>query len=771
MNGNSTYNTSGFIPVEQNQTYTYTYGTPVGIDRNMPFLAAFDSNKNLISTAGTKNVSKYTVPNQVAFIRISCLASNFNKDNPTVMLYKGTTIDKYYPYYSFTTVKNSALDLDTTLLRDGAPADAGAVGKALENININTDKTLTESDKPADAKVVGDNISDLKSALNDATAGITAKLTKIESNNYAKSDSDVTAGYVSKDGAVVSTTSYWYTDKIPVAEGDEVRIYAFEYGAFTVKYMRFVCAYNSENQAVSASGTENVSVYTVPSGVTSIVITSSGTAENVTQLMITRNYVATVYEPYFVPYYIASEDFVKNVLDNYEIPEVSVDGYNLIKIAENGVGAYYASGNTLTFNASYDSYHYAIIPVEKNSRYYVSISPRWWVLTDDDNNVLASGVGFNPYTKRYIDTGNATKFYYTIDNGTWNNETTYGVRFAIIVSKSNTGSGSCDNVRKPEWLNGLSQRMCDSKYAFAFNRARLKFTKNANKKFYFKNLLALDSNYAYVGIDAMSIEGITKDYISITYTSVGEKSMVGYVYDVNLSLVEQQSDIKVGVADDNLSNCSALVIGDSTVEQNIMTQKMLDAFTAKNKTLTLLGTRGTAPNLHEGRSGWSAKQYCTQSTDNPFYNNGFDFSHYMTAQEYSAVDFVVLQIGINDLYNVNLADSDDKIVETMGYVCSMIDSILAWNASQKIIINLPTPVNPNYTGDYMYVKRNVFVRYNAQMLLEITKYNIANVRPSDTFVILDPESDISDNVHPTTVGYEKMANEVVNQINCWQNNV
>lgn len=452
-----------------------------------------------------------------------------------------------------------------------------------------------------------------------------------------------------------------------------------------------------------------------------------------------------------------------------DLTDVTVDGYNLIKIAEHGVGAYYANGSRLVYEPSYTGYHYAIMPVEKNSRYYVSINPRWWVLTDDNDAVLSSGAGFNPFTKRYIDTGNATKFYYTIDNGTWNNETTYGVRYALIVSKSNTGSGSRDNVSKPEWLNGLSQRMFDSKYAFAFNRTRLKFTKNANKKFYFKNLLALDSNYAQVTTDAISTESVTKDYISITYTSTGEKAIVGYVYDANLSLVEQQSDIRVNVANDNLSDCSALVIGDSTVKQNVMTQKMLDAFTARDKTLTLLGTRGTAPNLHEGRSGWSAKQYCTQSENNPFYNNGFDFSHYMTAQGYSAVDFVVLQIGINDLYNISIHNSDDKIAETMGYVCTMIDSILAWNTSQKIIVNLLTPINPNYTGDYMYAKRNIFVRYNAQMLLEITKYNIANVRPSDTFAILDPESDISDNVHPNATGYEKMALEVVNQINCWQN--
>ena len=448
---------------------------------------------------------------------------------------------------------------------------------------------------------------------------------------------------------------------------------------------------------------------------------------------------------------------------------VTVDGYNLIKIAEHGVGAYYASGSKLTFNASYTTYHYAIMPVEPNSRYYVSNNPRWWVLTDDNDTILSSGTGFNPTTKKFIETGNATKFYYTIDSNSWNSEATYGRQFAIIVTKSNNGSGSLDNVSKPEWLSGLSQRMCDSRYAFAFPRIKALFTLNAVKKYYLKNLLALDSNYVTITVDSRFVHERTKEYLALKFTSTGENSIWANIYDNNLSLVEQQSKISAIVKSDNLSNCSALVIGDSTVAQNTMTQKMLDTFTAKDKTLTLLGTMGTAPNLHEGRSGWSANQYCTQSENNPFYNNGFDFSHYMTAQGYSEVDFVVLQIGINDLYNSSMVASDDKIAETMGYVCTMIESILAWNSSQKIIVNLLTPVNPNYDGYPMYFKRNIFVRYNARMILELTKYAYANVRPSDTFAILDPEADISDNVHPNATGYEKMALEVVNQINCWQN--
>lgn len=463
---------------------------------------------------------------------------------------------------------------------------------------------------------------------------------------------------------------------------------------------------------------------------------------------------------------------VKSDLTDVEanLEEVTVDGYNLLKDAENGVGAYYASGSTLTYAPSYTGYHYAIVPVDPNSRYYVSASPRWWVLTDDDNNVLSSGTGFNPFTKKFIDTGNATKFYYTIDNASWNNEINYGSKFALIIAKTNNGSGTFVVDKKPKAISGLTQRMSKNRYAFSVPRSRVMLTVGINQKWFYKNALALDSNTCT--IDGGIYTNPEPDGVAFNISSPNANgAFVARAYDQNLALVEQQSQIKLIAKTDNVMDCSALAIGDSTVAQDKMTRSMLNAFADRNKTLTLLGTQGTSPNNHEGRSGWSAKQYCTQSANNPFYNNGFDFSYYMTNQEYSSVDFVVIQLGINDLFNAygNFEDSDTAIDTTLGYLCDMINSILSWNASQKIIINLLTPVNPTWNGYPMMLIRNIFVRYNAKALLELTKYSLDNVRVSNCHLILDPYNDISDTVHPKDAGYEKMGLEVVSQINCYQN--
>jgi lysophospholipase L1-like esterase len=50
-----------------------------------------------------------------------------------------------------------------------------------------------------------------------------------------------------------------------------------------------------------------------------------------------------------------------------------------------------------------------------------------------------------------------------------------------------------------------------------------------------------------------------------------------------------------------------------------------------------------------------------------------------------------------------------------------------------------------------------------------TLYGDTKVRPTYCHLILDPATEIRDDVHPTADGYNKMGLEVVNQINCWQN--
>src|SRR5690606_25630962 len=56
---------------------------------------------------------------------------------------------------------------------------------------------------------------------------------------------------------------------------------------------------------------------------------------------------------------------------------------------------------------------------------------------------------------------------------------------------------------------------------------------------------------------------------------------------------------------------TALIIGDSQVAAGRITQTMLDLAGADVHDLALVGTRGTAPNLHEGRGGWRVDDYTT----------------------------------------------------------------------------------------------------------------------------------------------------------------
>lgn len=56
---------------------------------------------------------------------------------------------------------------------------------------------------------------------------------------------------------------------------------------------------------------------------------------------------------------------------------------------------------------------------------------------------------------------------------------------------------------------------------------------------------------------------------------------------------------------------SLLVIGDSLINAGVITQTLLDIAAADVMGITLLGTRGSPPNWHEGRGGWSVNDYCT----------------------------------------------------------------------------------------------------------------------------------------------------------------
>lgn len=262
----------------------------------------------------------------------------------------------------------------------------------------------------------------------------------------------------------------------------------------------------------------------------------------------------------------------------------------------------------------------------------------------------------------------------------------------------------------------------------------------------------------------------------------GNNAYLWNLYDSLLNLVKIEANTGYGYARNckalNLQNCSLLCIGDSTVDHDVMTAKIKSFFEENGKTVTLLGTLGDGQgtgNNNECRAGWTTSDYFTDKqyngVVNPFYNPSsqtFDFSYYMNNQGYTSVDFVVIQLGINDLYNFD----DTKIIPTWENVNAMIDSILSYNQSTKVLLNLPTTPNADWSKHFVFepLYRNRVIRYCDYAITKTKElYPKSKVRVSYNHLILNPNTDIRDNVHPTKDGYEKMGLEVCNQINCWQN--
>ena len=255
------------------------------------------------------------------------------------------------------------------------------------------------------------------------------------------------------------------------------------------------------------------------------------------------------------------------------------------------------------------------------------------------------------------------------------------------------------------------------------------------------------------------------------------------IYDKNLRILDTFVGAGYGnpiaITNENLpDSCSVLVIGDSTVDHDKVTGKMLSYFKEKGKTLNLLGTLGEKNNplnKNEGRAGWSTKKYLENGTYddvvNPFYNPNtktFDFSYYMNNQGYNSPDYVVVQLGINDLYLVTEPDYD----AIWNALKTIIDSIRTFDNAIKIIVNLPTTPNSNQNKHSVFepLYRNRVITYNSIAIKNIqNQYGSNKVRVSYCHLILDPDTEIRDNVHPTDAGYEKMGMEVINQINNWHN--
>lgn len=181
-------------------------------------------------------------------------------------------------------------------------------------------------------------------------------------------------------------------------------------------------------------------------------------------------------------------------------------------------------------------------------------------------------------------------------------------------------------------------------------------------------------------------------------SDIGEKTISIKIYKNNFNNFKQnpvaEKTIKIKVVENKTLTTSknAIFIGDSLTDYNVFQKEVKNMF---GDNFNLLGTRGTAPYNHEGRSGWTAQDYFKESRDgveNAFYNpttNTFDFSYYMnTNYPSSTIDVVNIFLGTNNGYSSGIIENQ---------LMQMVNSIHNYNPN--IVVTIMTAHLPAYTND------------------------------------------------------------------------
>ena len=248
------------------------------------------------------------------------------------------------------------------------------------------------------------------------------------------------------------------------------------------------------------------------------------------------------------------------------------------------------------------------------------------------------------------------------------------------------------------------------------------------------------------------------------------------IYKNNKILISKT--INIQVASEISKTLTGLFLGDSTTAHGFYTKNFKVICNNSNISVNFLGTRVSGETNNEGRSGWTAKQYCTiassDSYDNPFYNPSsktFDFSYYMTQQGYNNLDFINIHLGINDIFQGQ--NSED----TLSYINTIVDSIKEYNSNIKILLNIVIPPNPSqdaWGNAYGCSKAlwEYYRDYNNFLKIFIDTYS--NKESENIYLIginsvWGNEEDFQDAVHGKyengVGGYQKMAEQSYYAIN------
>lgn len=564
-------------------------------------------------------------------------------------------------------------------------------------------------------------------------------------------------GYLSSSGNVVTDATYKTSDYIKVKPGSTLHSSTLIGGyAFYDSGMNFLTA-------------------TLGVAVTQISVISSAyyfrfycTNSRSSIMMVTENRLPpTIYTPF------------KMILDTEYIGTLSRDGLGKVKInvdnlnfttsknlfdktkASAGKYVNHDNGN-IESNASY--YVSDLIPVEPNSKYTRNVD-RYTAFYDDDL-IFISG--------HYDDTGN-TKTLEVPNNGRY-------MICSLLTSEINTFQ-----VEKGEFQTPYSEFGYKIKSSFIegleevepktidINLPNDLYVVNGKGLNLYFDTFIKDADKYNIDVDSSKGAQLKKKY-SLTSDFTGDLLVTLNVYEGQKHITSKEITIKSVEQTNGTAVKKCIFIGDSVTNAGKYTQNLLDAFVDDTMGIELLGTRGVSPNLHEGRGGWSASVYTGMNSlsgvVNPFWNastSRFDFNYYMTEQGYSGVDYVFINLGVNDIFNYKTVDeAKEKIPNILTTLNMMIDSVKDYNTDIKIALMMTIPPNQSQdawgeTYGTIQTQWRYYAVYQEWLKRFISEYE--NRVNEGIFLVpvhaqVDTLNHINDSVHPNDNGYMEISKPV-----------
>lgn len=287
-----------------------------------------------------------------------------------------------------------------------------------------------------------------------------------------------------------------------------------------------------------------------------------------------------------------------------------------------------------------------------------------------------------------------------------------------------------------------------------------------------------DRYYVFcTGVTGMSYERFLR--FTPQASDIGDKTINVKIFDKITGKAVDEGEFALHVIADSAPQKKVIFIGDSLTDAGVYVKEIQ---TLSNGNIVSIGTRTATVNSvtvnHEGRSGWSVTKYTTvdsfNNMANAFWNpltSKFDFSYYMSQNGFSDIDCVMLNLGTNDVTNIqgNISGLNE-----------MIASIHNYDSNIKIIISLITPpatqdgcgnhtnmfdatawkhnqleLVKRYILEYQDRDNNVYLSepyFNIDRLYDFNTVSIpVSSRNPTTFLCQN------NNVHPSTYGYLKMA--------------